>query len=276
MLESGLGLLYRGDWPARLWAAVPGSGNASITRHSLELPGGHGSSCRIAFVSDLHVGPTTPESLLRTTFDVIRNERPDVLLLGGDYVYLEALPSRLAVLRALVESVPCPVKLAVLGNHDLWTWDEAIVAALTSAGARVLVNEATSLPEPWSDVAVVGLDDPWTGRCDPVAAATQLNAPPFLIVLCHSPDGLGLWSGRHFDLFLAGHTHGGQIAAPWGPIVLPHGPMCSLYPSGFASFESGLVYVSRGVGTVELPMRTFAPPDVLLLELKRAREVSSR
>jgi hypothetical protein len=47
-------------------------------------------------------------------------------------------------------------------------------------------------------------------------------------------------------------------------------------PGSGASFESGLVYVSRGVGTVELPMRTFAPPDVLLLELKRAREVSSR
>jgi predicted MPP superfamily phosphohydrolase len=76
-------------------------------------------------------------------------------------------------------------------------------------------------------------------------------------------------SGLRFDLFLAGHTHGGQIAAPWGPIVLPHGRMCSQYPSGFAQLESGVVYVSRGVGTVELPMRTFAPPDVMLLDLLR-------
>ena len=269
LLESALGLLYRGDWPARLWAAVPTSDQVTITRHSVRLSAGRGQPCRVAFVSDLHVGPTTPLLLLEHTFDVIRQERPDVLLLGGDYVYLEALPSRLAVLRGLVESVPCPVKLAVLGNHDLWTSDEAIVEALSDGGVRVLVNEVATLPAPWSDVAVVGLDDPWTGRCDAVAAAAQLDGQPFRIVLCHSPDGLGFLSGLRFDLFLAGHTHGGQIAAPWGPIVLPHGRMCSRYPSGLARFGSGIVYVSRGVGTVELPMRTFAPPDVMLLDLLR-------
>ena len=195
-------------------------------RHRLALPPGDGEACRIAFVSDLHVGPTTPASLLERTFEVIRRERPSVLLLGGDYVYLEAEPHRLAVLGSLVQSVDCPVKLAVLGNHDLWTWDRAIVEALSDAGVRVLVNEVASLPAPWSDVAVVGLDDPWTGRCDPWAAAAQLDGQPFRIVLCHSPDGLGLLSGLRFDLFLAGHTHGGQIAAPWGPIVLPHGRLC--------------------------------------------------
>ena len=269
LLESALGLLYRGDWPARLWAAVPTSDQVTITRHSVRLSAGRGQPCRVAFVSDLHVGPTTPLSLLKQTFDVIRQELPDVLLLGGDYVYLEALPSRLSVLRGLVESVACPVKLAVLGNHDLWTSDEAIVETLSDGGVRVLVNEVATLPAPWSDVAVVGLDDPWTGRCDAVAAAAQLDGQPFRIVLCHSPDGLGLLSGLRFDLFLAGHTHGGQIAAPWGPIVLPHGHMCSRYPSGLASFGSGIVYVSRGVGTVELPIRTFAPPDVMLLDLLR-------
>jgi predicted MPP superfamily phosphohydrolase len=220
-------------------------------------------------VSDLHVGPTTPLPLLREAFDVIRREQPDVLLLGGDYVYLEAVPSRLATLRGLVESVPCPVKLAVLGNHDLWTSHDAIVDALSSAGVRVLVNEVASLPAPWSDVVVIGLDDPWTGTCDATAAAAQLNGQPFRIVLCHSPDGLGLLSGLQFNVFLTGHTHGGQVAAPWGPIVLPHGRMCSQYPSGLGQFGPGAVYVSRGVGTVELPMRSFAPPDVMLLELRR-------
>jgi predicted MPP superfamily phosphohydrolase len=172
-------------------------------------------------------------------------------------------------LGALVASVECPIKLAVLGNHDLWTFDQAIVDTLSDAGARVLVNEAAVLPCPWSDVVVLGLDDPWTGRCDSREAAAQLNGEPFRIVLCHSPDGLGLLDGLSFDLFLAGHTHGGQIAAPWGPIVLPRGRMCRQYPSGFGRFKSGPVYVSRGIGGVEVPIRTFAPPDLLLLELVR-------
>jgi predicted MPP superfamily phosphohydrolase len=269
VLESTLALLYRGDWPARLWSLFPTSLSVVVARHRHPLPRGSGRDCRIAFVSDLHVGPTTPLSLLRRAFDVVRREKPDVLLLGGDYVYLEALPRRLEVLRDLVASVPCPVKLAVLGNHDLWASDEAIVQALTGAGVRVLVNEVASLPAPWSDVVVVGLDDPWTGRCDAVAAAAQLDGQPFRLILCHSPDGLGLLSGLRFDLFLAGHTHGGQIAAPWGPIVLPHGRLCRQYPSGLARFGSGVVYVSRGVGTVELPARSFAPPEVVVLDLHR-------
>lgn len=269
LLESILGLAYRGDWPARLWGSLPVSAEVAVTRQNLDLPQGGGASCRIAFISDIHVGPTTPASLLEAAFGAIRREQPDVLLLGGDYVFLEAEPQRLEVLSALVGSVDCAVKLAVLGNHDLWTLDEAIVEALTGAGVRVLVNEVAPLPHPWSDVVIMGLDDPWTGRCDPLAASAQLNGEPFRIVLCHSPDGLGLLSGLRFDLFLAGHTHGGQIAAPWGPIVLPHGRMCRQYPSGSGRFGSGAVYVSRGVGAVELPIRTYAAPEVVLLELVR-------
>ena len=223
----------------------------------------------MAFVSDIHVGPTTPLELLQRVFELVRDQQPDVLLLGGDYVYLEAEPRRMAVLGSLVRSVGAPVTLAVLGNHDLWTRDEHIVEALSKAGARVLVNEVFAFPAPWADVVVVGLDDPWTGRRDPEAVAAGLETRPFRIVLCHSPDGLSLLAGQRFDLFLAGHTHGGQIATPWGPIVLPHGRMCRAYPSGLARFESGLVYVSRGIGTVELPIRTFSPPDILLLELAR-------
>ena len=269
LLESTLQLAYAGDWPARLWGSLPFAQDLAVTRHIVELPPGAGDSCRVAFVSDLHVGPTTPAALLERTFERIRTEEPDVLLLGGDYVFLEAEPHRLATLGALVASVPCPTKLAVLGNHDLWTDDRAIVQALEDAGARVLVNEATSLPHPFADVAVIGLDDPWTGVHDTEAALAGMNGEPVRIVLCHSPDGLQQLAGAHFDLFLAGHTHGGQIAAPWGPMVLPHGPLCRGYPSGFDRFNAGTVYVSRGVGGVELPVRTFAPPDMLLLELRR-------
>ncbi|WP_367395216.1 metallophosphoesterase [Cupriavidus sp. Agwp_2] len=269
ILESALAHAYVGDWPARLWGFLPSEREVTTTRLTLTLPPGDGRACRIAFISDLHIGPTTPIPLLERTFDIIRHERPDVLLLGGDYVFLEAYPHRLATLSRLVGSIPCDAKLAVLGNHDLWTWDHAITAALSKAGATVLVNDVVELPPPWSDVVVLGLDDPWTGNCDPCAAAAKIGKEAFRLVLCHSPDGLSSLTGIHFDLFLAGHTHGGQIAMPSGPIVLPNGPMCRLYPSGLSRFESRLVYTSRGIGTVDLPLRTFAPPDLLMLELER-------
>lgn len=262
-----LGLAYRGDWPARLWGLFPFSREVAVVRHELPVLPAGGDRCRLVFVSDLHVGPTTPIGLLERAFEAIQAEAPDVLLLGGDYVFLEAQPRRLDILRSLVESVSCTTKLAVLGNHDLWTHDQAVVETLTAGGVRVLVNEAMPLPRPWTDVVVLGLDDPWTGHCDVGPAQAQTNGEPVRIVLCHSPDGLRQLAGYRFDLFVCGHTHGGHIAAPWGPIVMPHGRLCKEYPSGLRTFEARKVYVSRGVGGVELPMRTFAPSEIAVFDL---------
>jgi predicted MPP superfamily phosphohydrolase len=222
--------------------------------------------CRIAFVSDLHIGPTTPEPLLRRVFAAIRDAEPDVLLLGGDYVYLDATETGLRLLTDLVSTVPCPTKLAVMGNHDLWTEDDRIVDALESAGAAVLVNQAVTLPPPWEQITVVGLDDPWTGSCDAEAAFATVPEQSARIVFCHAPDGLLQLERRSFDLYLCGHTHGGQIATPWGPLVMSRGALCRRFYAGPSQMNGGTLLVSRGIGGVELPVRLFAPPDVITVE----------
>jgi predicted MPP superfamily phosphohydrolase len=269
-MESTLAVLYAGDWPAHLWSRIPGSSSVREIRRTVTIPAGKGGRCRVAFVSDLHVGPTTPASLHDRLIEILREARPDVLLLGGDYVYLEATPDVSARLARLVKTLHAPTKLAVMGNHDLWTEDTRVAGALEEGGARVLVNDVARLPDPWSDVAVVGLDDPWTGDCDAPRAFTRVGDARYRVVLCHSPDGLLSAAAHHFDLYVCGHTHGGQVAAPWGPIVLPKGEMCRRFPSGFARFNAGEVFVSRGVGSVDLPGRIFAEPDVLVLDLERA------
>jgi predicted MPP superfamily phosphohydrolase len=275
VVESALGILYVGDWPARLWARVPGACSVAVEKHVIQLPGGVGAGCRLAFVSDLHLGPTTPRQVLEAAFALVRRARPDLLVLGGDYVYLDAGPSRLFALAALVRSVECQVKVAVLGNHDLWTDDVAIEDALSEVGVSVLVNQGVRLPRPWADVGLVGLDDPWAGRCDARLPFAALDGCAFRIVVCHSPDGLLHLSDVAFNLFLAGHTHGGHMAAPWGPIVLSHGQLCGRYPAGESAFNGARVLVSRGVGGIEVPVRTYARPDILLVELERRTGVPS-
>ncbi len=270
LMESALAVLYAGDWPARVWSGVPGASSVREIRRTLAIPAGKGERCRVAFVSDLHVGPTTPASLHDRVIAIVREARPDVLLLGGDYVFLEAIPDVMSRLARLVRALEAPTKLAVMGNHDLWTEDTLVARALEQGGTRVLVNEVARLPAPWADVAVVGLDDPWTGDCDGARAFAGVGDARFRVVLCHSPDGLLFAEDHSFDLFVCGHTHGGQLAAPWGPIVLPKGEMCRRFPSGFARFKAADVFVSRGVGSVDLPGRLFAEPDVLVLDLERA------
>jgi hypothetical protein len=270
LLEAVLGRVYRGDWPARLWARLPGTTEVrTISLRLPILPAGM-PPLRLGYASDLHIGPTTPVATLERAFAVLGAADLDVLLLGGDYVYLDASPARAATLRRLVAGIDAPVKLAVLGNHDLWTRHDRLEAALADAGARVLVNEVVHLAAPHQGVCVLGLDDPRTGdaRADTVLDASA--GASVRIVLVHRPDGMFLFDGE-IDLLLCGHSHGGQIARPGGqPFTVP-GPGSRRWPHGTFRVGDTRLHVSRGVGTVEVPIRLFAPPDVVIVDLVAAR-----
>jgi uncharacterized protein len=152
-----------------------------------------------------------------------------------------------------------------MGNHDLWTDDKAIVKILSDVGMTVFVNNVVKLPHPWGDIAVIGFDDPYAGKCDPDAVTTDSNEILFRIILCHSPEALLQLYDFKVDAFLDSHTHGGQVALPWGPIIVPHGSLCRRYHAGFNTSNSRSVYVSHGIGTVVLPLRIFAKPDFYCL-----------
>ncbi len=266
-LESLLRLAYAKDWPARLWARFPGAARVRRVHHELELLGSAGRRLRIAFASDFHLGPTTPRETLDQAFQSLSDAKPDVLLLGGDYVFLD-IHQRLAdELCQRISRVPARTKLAVLGNHDLWTDHELIEATLQRAGARVLVNQAARLPQPFEDVAIVGLDDPWTGRPDAERALAECGDARVRLGLVHSPDGLTFLGGHGLSLVMCGHTHGGQIALPSGPIVLPPGPLSRRYAAGLYRVADAQLYVSRGIGATELPVRAYAPPEIAIFDL---------
>jgi predicted MPP superfamily phosphohydrolase len=266
-VEMLASVIYKGDWPARLWGMVPGATDVEVVRHTLPaLPAG-ANPLKLAFISDLHIGPTTPVRLLERAFALVAEERPDALLLGGDYVFLEATAARTELLRSLVADTQVRTKLAVLGNHDLWTEHGALERALEQAGAEVLVNRAVRLPAPHDGVCVVGLDDPWVGDADPVAALDGVPPTAVKVALCHAPDGFPLLPSG-VALYLAGHTHGGHIALPGGvPIVLPPGPGSRRWPRGMYEVGDGVAYVSKGVGGAEVPIRAFASPEVVIFTL---------
>ncbi len=266
LTESLLALSYAGDWPARLWGTLPRARRVECRRASLPLLPPGAAPLRLGFVSDVHIGPTTPPALLDAAFAALAAAGPDVLLLGGDYVFLDATVAKAERLVALVGRVPAAHKLAVLGNHDLWTHHALIEAALASAGVRVLANEHTTL----AGVTFVGLDDPWTGDLDAGRAFDGVSSASPLVVLCHSPDGLpaaqrAIAPDTH-GLYVCGHTHGGQVATPWGPLFVP-GRVGKRHPHGSHRVPSFDLHVSRGVGATEVPVRTWAPPEVAVFDL---------
>jgi predicted MPP superfamily phosphohydrolase len=273
LIESILRVAYRGDWPAAAWGRLPGTCRVGCVRQRLEVLPRGASALRVGFVSDIHIGPTTPPELLAAAFGRLAGERLDVLLLGGDYVFLDATESKAEVLSTLVRSVPASHKLAVLGNHDLWTRHDIIERALARAGVRVLCNESVLLDAATGPLAVMGLDEPWTGALDADRAVAGIGQARAVVVLCHSPDGLpdavrvvGRLPAGPVGLYVCGHTHGGHVSTPWGPLVVP-GRLGKRYPHGSHRVPPLHVHVSRGVGGIEVPIRTYAAPEVAVFEL---------
>jgi predicted MPP superfamily phosphohydrolase len=265
VMEAVQEVVYARGWPGRALELIPGGTNVREVRHALDLGRGGRDPLQLAFASDLHIGPLTSPRLLENAFTALAAFRPDVLVLGGDYVSLEVTAAKAETLRRLVASVPAPTKLAVLGNHDLWTDETVVERALVAGGARVLVNGSVQLPAPHEDVAIVGLDEPWSGAPDPERAFAGVTAP-VRIAVAHAPEGQPFIAGRGAALMLCGHTHGGQVALPSGPVVV-HGPLGRKYPSGLHEVGGLRLYVSRGIGNVDLPLRLYAPPEVALFTI---------
>jgi predicted MPP superfamily phosphohydrolase len=268
IIEAILSALYAGGWAGRAWGLFPGSSTADITEYTVARAEFLGRiPFRLAFVSDLHIGPTTNARLLENAFSALEREKTDVVILGGDYVFLDASDREMTILGRLVRTLTAPLKLAVLGNHDIWTNRTAITRTLEACGVRVLVNESVRLPHPYGDVAVAGIDEPRAGIADAEEALAGTLDATMRISVCHSPNGAFDVLAKT-DLFLAGHTHGGQIAFPGGlPIILPKGKGCRKWSYGSYRCRGTMIIVSRGVGCTELPIRMFAKPEIVVIEL---------
>jgi predicted MPP superfamily phosphohydrolase len=243
-------------------------GELAVSEHELQLPAGRPlpRPLVLAFASDFHAGPATHPAMFSRLIDELMRQRPDVLLLGGDYVSCKA--EQVEVLAEQLSRCNPPLgKYGVLGNHDLLTDDAHIVRRLQAAGVQVLVNRNCPLPPPFECVSICGVDDPWTGSGD--IAETFRGAGSVRVLLSHSPDGLLLPGQQAFDLALAGHTHGGQVALADGTaIVDAGGPLSRVYGRGrFEIAGNGPLIVSRGVGCSNLPIRINSDPELIICRL---------
>lgn len=261
-----LGHVYRDGWTARLVQRLGLQPGVSTIHHRITCerwPAGT-RPLRIAFASDLHAGPTTHPSLLAEAARSLRDAAPDVLLLGGDYVYLRA--GGIHDLTPLLADLPSPLgRFAVFGNHDLWAHDATLRRALEGIGFRVLVNENAPLPPPFEHVSICGLDDPWVG--EPDVRATFDGARDVRVLLMHAPEGMMLVNDEPFDVAVCGHTHGGHIALPGGIPIVVAGPLSRRYNHGPYDVGGRPLIVSRGIGATESALRLFADPDVRVVTL---------
>jgi hypothetical protein len=217
-------------------------------------------------VSDLHVGPALPDSYFRKAARLVNDAEPDLLFMAGDFVtrsaHVDRLPEILALFRARLGA------WAVLGNHDLWADPGRVAAAVARSGARLLRDtcETVELARGRA-VTLCGCEAPWGG-------SRWLPPPPPpehpLLVLSHSPDNVHRLARTGAAAVFSGHMHGGQFRLPWiGPLLLPsrHGRM---FDHGHFRIGNTHLFVSRGVGVANPPLRLYCPPDILLADARGA------
>jgi uncharacterized protein len=231
------------------------------------------SGLRVAQISDIHMGGWMNLERLQHVADLLIAEKPDVLLITGDFVIghkavdisQQMVQDLILGLSRLGTSFPT---FAVLGNHDYWTDVETVRHILSSSDITELTNTVFTLEREGDSLHLCGVDDIWEGdaRLDYVIA--QLNDDASAILLAHEPDfaDISAATGR-FDLQLSGHTHGGQVVLPWiGPPILPY--LGRKYPSGLYQVGKMFQYTNRGIGMASLPIRINCPPEITLFVLE--------
>ena len=248
---------------------------APVVRH-LSLPSHllpETASRRIVLLADLHVaGPDMPPERLERIVAQVNALQPDTILIAGDFVsdkrtatHLYTVEEALAPLAVLA---PETLKYAVPGNHDHWRSIGAIARELQRHGIGLLRNEVVDA----GGLLIAGLDDDFTGRAklgEVMSIVEPFERPA--IFLSHSPDPFADLP-RDAGVMLAGHTHCGQIAWPWGGSPATMSDYGERYSCGVVKERGNILVTSAGIGTSVLPFRLFTQPEIWVIDLKQSED----
>jgi uncharacterized protein len=222
---------------------------------------------RIVQLSDIHHSPFTSREFISGVISIANDLKPDMFVLTGDYVsheseYITPVAEMLGELRSEFGTFAC------LGNHDHWTDAKLLTSEFERNNIRVLINEGFRFTARGGMFWLCGVDDFGVGKTNMRAALRSAAADEMKLLLCHNPAVMRRAAYWNVDLMLSGHTHGGQvkIREPRESILFPNRRKRSA--NGLHYRRDTQVYISRGIGTVVVPLRYQCPPEISLLELR--------
>jgi predicted MPP superfamily phosphohydrolase len=239
---------------------------------------------KIGLLTDLHSSYIVSNKLLRAAGQLIMSEKPDVIVMTGDYIsgstkFLsgsvgEFKKEHLIGCCNALSHLKAPLGIyGVLGNHDEWSGPEAVKEICETFTKQIgmvwLRNRSIELKKGGSSFHLLGVDDYWAPSCSLANACKGTGAETIKILLSHNPDindDITL-SRERIDLVLSGHTHGGQIVLPFlGQPVMPS-KFGQKYRAGLVRDGDRQTYISRGVGCLLAPIRLNCLPEATVLTL---------
>ena len=220
---------------------------------------------RVGLLTDVHHSRMVPAEDVARSVELLMAARPDLIVLGGDYVtwgeraFVGPVADLLSPLAA-----PHGV-FAILGNHDD---DRDMPAALAAKGFTVLKDQRTRVTLRGERLEIAGIRF-WTRRPQDIARVLR-GAAGTTVLLAHDPRRLAEAAALDVSAVLSGHTHGGQVVIPgFGAIARRSFPVVQ----GLGRDGSTNIFVSRGVGTVYVPIRVNCPPEVAVVTLRRQSQI---
>ena len=270
-------VLAAGALAVAVWALAIEPRLLRVRPRELALPGWSEGldGLRVAVLADLHAGaPPVNERRLHAIVAKVNAEAPEIVIILGDFLAHDGpfeAPLEPEQVIAPLAALAAPLGVfAVLGNHDWPHGGERLIRAGADAGMRVLDNEAAKvLRHGRHPLWLAGIADAASRIPDLSMTLGGIVDEAPVLALTHSPDVFPDVPSR-VSLTLAGHTHGGQVRLP---LITRR-----VVPSRFGDrylrhhvVEGGRhLFVSPGIGTVGLPIRFRAPPEVAILTLRRA------
>lgn len=225
---------------------------------------------RLALLTDLHSCVYGENH--RDLLDLVVEQRPDVILLGGDIVDdVNPLEDALTFFDALSQT-GIPVYY-VSGNHDRWRPDfDSVLETIKSYGVTILEGETLAFDLPAGRVNLCGIREYASAEACAAALETAfagLDPNACNILLAHRPDYIDLYRQYPFDLVLSGHTHGGQARIPLlvNGLFAPNQGWFPEYAGGLYEVGETHLVVSRGLSYNPRLPRVFNPPEVVILDV---------
>lgn len=274
-----------------LYGMVRGAYKYRVHKVKINFPNlpGEFHGFKIVQISDMHTGSFMSNSPVKTAFEIVMNQKADMILFTGDLVNNVADETKDFIEEYKTLKAPYGV-YSVLGNHDYGdyvSWDsqtakhenlETLKKIQADAGWKLLMNEHVVLEKGEGKIALLGIENwsnssrfPKKGKMPEAHKGTETI--PFKILMSHDPshwDAQVLKEYKDIDLTLSGHTHGMQfgIEIPgfkWSPVQYLYKQWAGLYKQ-----DNQYLYVNRGLGFLGYPGRLGIWPEITVIELNRA------
>ncbi len=232
---------------------------------------------KIVFISDIQADHYTDKGRIDNFINMINELKPDLVLIAGDFIttgpkYIGLSAIEVGKLNAKYGVYSC------VGDHDNWAYRNdykrsitEISTALKQNGVEMVDNNKRYINVNGSTIEITFVTNTYVGKVpgDLLDSLTSNGKGDLKIFLTHQPRKNLIYAAQknHFDLYLAGHTHGGQISFVFPFVQLTPTMIETKYIRGDFWFGDMLMIVTRGLGMSLAPVRYNSTPEITLIKI---------